>query len=118
MPAWKMPLCSVQVMVVKLGRNSRDCAATAPGHAGNQAPVECVCTQFCWIQKTPNECSLPSPPLAHSVVTIAERPGVRLTMDCIPSTSQIQTLKLGIVFIGSPCIHCVLILCSCKSTGM
>ena len=78
---------------VYAGRSSQDYAVTAPVHVGNQAPVECVCTRFCWIRKNANECSSRSRRRARSVLTMAGRHGVPLTTACILSTSRTRMRK-------------------------
>src|SRR5712692_6054726 len=43
-PEWKTPPCSARATAGRRGRNSPDCAATAPAPAGSRAPVGCACT--------------------------------------------------------------------------
>src|SRR5712691_6988187 len=67
------------------GRNSPDCAATARGRAGSQEPAGCACTRFFWTRAIPSGFISPSRPQAHSVRTMAARPGGPSTRDSIPN---------------------------------
>ena len=84
------------------GRNSPDCAATAPDRAGSRAPAECACTRSCWIPSDPRASSSPSPPPAPFAPTTAARPGGRSPAGCSPKSCPTPPPRSATAFTASP----------------
>jgi hypothetical protein len=116
-PAWKTPRFSARRTAARTGRNSPDCAATAPGPAGSRARAECVCTPSLPIQAILPGFLWPSRRPARFAPTMPARRGSRSIADYIRNTFRSRGLRWDIAFTMWPCTGRARAFSSCRSIG-
>ena len=101
-PAWKTLRFSARPTAGRTGRNSPDCAATAPAPNGSPARAACACTRSFWIPAIRSESISRSPPQAPSEPTTAARAGSRSTADCARNIFRTRMRRWATAFTTSP----------------